>query len=166
MSLRQSCLDKLNMGDIGVNEDSVMYSALHYAEEAKRVSDALTELEAELKDLVDDLNKLRAKAVTIPYGEPATADLDDTTNIITFGIPVGEPGADGPQGPQGEPGPVGMTGEKGPAGEAPIGYNYANFRLENGHLYMDIVGSLNGDTPYIDLTGHLQVPLDGIVHVI
>ena len=166
MSLRQSCLDKLNMSDSGINEDTVVYSALHYAEEAKRVSDELVKLETELKELVDDIDKLRANAVTVPYGEPATANLDDTTNIITFGIPAGEPGADGPQGPQGEPGPVGAIGDKGPAGEAPIGYNYANFRLENGHLYMDIVGSLNGDTPYIDLTGHLQIPLDGIVHVI
>ena len=43
--------------------------------------------------------------------------LDADTGLLTFGIPRGRPGEQGPAGPQGAPGPQGPQGNPGPQGE-------------------------------------------------
>lgn len=58
---------------------------------------------------------------TLPPGSPATVTIDNTVDppTISFGIPEGDPGAQGPQGIPGEPGiqgPSGAQGIQGPPG--------------------------------------------------
>lgn len=102
---------------------------------------ALDEVEAYLAQVraaANEIKELKAKALTLYPGQPATAEYDVTTGTITIGVPQGiegakgEPGKDGrdgergpqgekgdtgPQGPQGEAGPQGPKGERGLTGE-------------------------------------------------
>ena len=61
-----------------------------------------------------------AAVSTVPAGSPATAALNTTTGVFTFGVPTGATGATGPTGPTGPAssvaGPTGPSGPTGPAG--------------------------------------------------
>ena len=102
---------------------------------------ALDEAEAYLAQIraaAKEIKDLKAKALTLYPGQPATAEYDVTTGTITIGVPQGidgakgEPGKDGlngeqgprgekgetgPQGPKGDTGVQGPKGDRGPAGE-------------------------------------------------
>ena len=92
---------------------------------------ALDEAEAYLAQVraaANEIKKMKAKALTLYPGQPATAEYDVTTGTITIGVPQGiggakgEPGKDGrdgergPQGEKGETGPQGPKGDTGPQG--------------------------------------------------
>ena len=61
-----------------------------------------------------------AAVSTVSAGSPATAALNTTTGVFTFGVPTGATGATGPTGPTGADssvaGPTGPTGSTGPTG--------------------------------------------------
>lgn len=90
---------------------------------------ALDEAEAYLAQVraaAKEIKELKAKALTLYPGQPATAEYDVTTGTITIGVPQGiegakgEPGKDGrdgEQGPRGEKGEIGPQGPKGDTGE-------------------------------------------------
>lgn len=102
---------------------------------------ALDEAEAYLskvRAVAKEIKDLKAKALTLYPGQPATAEYDVSTGTLTVGVPQGiqgdkgDPGRDGkdgergpqgekgdtgPQGPQGETGPQGPKGERGLTGE-------------------------------------------------
>lgn len=102
---------------------------------------ALDEAEAclsKVRAVAKEIKELKAKALTLYPGQPATAEYDVSTGTLTVGVPQGiegdkgDPGRDGkdgergpqgekgdtgPQGPQGEAGPQGPKGERGPTGE-------------------------------------------------
>lgn len=96
---------------------------------------ALDEAEAYLAQVraaAKEIKELKAKALTLYPGQPATAEYDVTTGTITIGVPQGikgdkgDPGKDGlngeqgPRGEKGETGPQGLkgdTGAQGPKGE-------------------------------------------------
>ncbi len=102
---------------------------------------ALDEAEAylaQVRAVAKEIKDLKAKALTLYPGQPATAEYDVSTGTLTVGVPQGiegakgDPGKDGkdgergpqgkkgdtgPQGPQGEAGPQGPKGERGLTGE-------------------------------------------------
>lgn len=87
---------------------------------------ALDEAEAYLAQVraaVKEIKELKAKALTLYPGQPATAEYDVTTGTITIGVPQGlegakgEPGKDGRDGEQGPRGEKGETGPQGPKGD-------------------------------------------------
>ncbi len=88
---------------------------------------ALDEAEAYLAQVraaAKEIKELKAKALTLYPGQPATAEYDVTTGTITIGVPQGidgakgEPGKDGRDGEQGPRGEKGETGPQGPKGDA------------------------------------------------
>ena len=87
---------------------------------------ALDEAEAYLAQVraaAKEIKELKAKALTLYPGQPATAEYDATTGTITIGVPQGiegakgEPGKDGRDGEQGPRGEKGETGPQGPKGD-------------------------------------------------
>lgn len=87
---------------------------------------ALDEAEAYLAQVraaVKEIKELKAKALTLYPGQPATAEYDVTTGTITIGVPQGiegakgNPGKDGRNGEQGPRGDKGDTGPQGPKGD-------------------------------------------------
>lgn len=87
---------------------------------------ALDEAEAYLAQVraaAKEIKELKAKALTLYPGQPATAEYDVTTGTITIGVPQGidgakgEPGKDGRDGEQGPRGEKGETGPQGPKGD-------------------------------------------------
>lgn len=75
---------------------------------------ALDEAEAYLAQVraaATEIKELKAKALTLYPGQPATAEYDVTTGTITIGVPQGIEGA------KGDPGKDGLNGEQGPRGE-------------------------------------------------
>ena len=87
---------------------------------------ALDEAEAYLAQVraaVKEIKELKAKALTLYPGQPATAEYDVTTGTITIGVPQGiegakgKPGKDGRNGEQGPRGDKGDTGPQGPKGD-------------------------------------------------
>ena len=87
---------------------------------------ALDEAEAYLAQVraaANEIKELKAKALTLYPGQPATAEYDATTGTITIGVPQGiegakgEPGKDGRDGEQGPRGEKGETGPQGPKGD-------------------------------------------------
>ena len=87
---------------------------------------ALDEAEAYLAQVraaANEIKELKAKALTLYPGQPATAEYDVTTGTITIGVPQGidgakgEPGKDGRDGEQGPRGEKGETGPQGPKGD-------------------------------------------------
>lgn len=87
---------------------------------------ALDEAEAylvQVRDAANEIKELKAKALTLYPGQPATAEYDATTGTITIGVPQGidgakgEPGKDGRDGEQGPRGEKGETGPQGPKGD-------------------------------------------------
>ena len=87
---------------------------------------ALDEAEAYLAQVraaANEIKELKAKALTLYPGQPATAEYDVTTGTITLGVPQGiegakgEPGKDGRDGEQGPRGEKGETGPQGPKGD-------------------------------------------------
>ena len=87
---------------------------------------ALDEAEAYLAQVraaAKEIKELKAKALTLYPGQPATAEYDETTGTITIGVPQGidgakgDPGKDGRDGEQGPRGEKGETGPKGPKGD-------------------------------------------------
>lgn len=87
---------------------------------------ALDEAEAYLAQVraaAKEIKELKAKALTLYPGQPATAEYDVTTGTITIGVPQGlegakgEPGKDGRNGEQGPRGEKGETGPQGPKGD-------------------------------------------------
>ena len=87
---------------------------------------ALDEAEAylaQVRDAAKEIKELKAKALTLYPGQPATAEYDATTGTITIGVPQGiegakgEPGKDGRDGEQGPRGEKGETGPQGPKGD-------------------------------------------------
>lgn len=90
--------------------DGVAASAASAQQAAQRAEDAAGEIKG-----------ISAVAQTLKPGQAATAEYAD--GVLTFGIPEGAKGEQGPkgdtgpQGPQGEQGPKGDTGEQGPKGD-------------------------------------------------
>ena len=87
---------------------------------------ALDEAEAylvQVRAAAKEIKDLKAKALTLYPGQPATAEYDVTTGTITIGVPQGiegakgEPGKDGRDGEQGPRGEKGETGPQGPKGD-------------------------------------------------
>lgn len=87
---------------------------------------ALDEAEAYLAQVraaAKEIKELKAKALTLYPGQPATAEYDVTTGTITIGVPQGikgdkgDPGKDGLNGEQGPRGEKGETGPQGPKGD-------------------------------------------------
>lgn len=87
---------------------------------------ALDEAEAYLAQVraaAKEIKELKAKALTLYPGQPATAEYDVTTGTITIGVPQGiegakgDPGKDGRDGEQGPRGEKGETGPQGPKGD-------------------------------------------------
>lgn len=87
---------------------------------------ALDEAEAYLAQVraaAKEIKELKAKALTLYPGHPATAEYDVTTGILTIGVPQGiegakgKPGKDGRDGEQGPRGEKGETGPQGPKGD-------------------------------------------------
>ena len=87
---------------------------------------ALDEAEAylvQVRAAAKEIKELKAKALTLYPGQPATAEYDVTTGTITIGVPQGiegakgEPGKDGRDGEQGPRGEKGETGPQGPKGD-------------------------------------------------
>lgn len=87
---------------------------------------ALDEAEAYLAQVraaVKEIKELKAKALTLYPGQPATAEYDVTTGTIIIGVPQGikgnkgDPGKDGRDGEQGPRGEKGETGPQGPKGD-------------------------------------------------
>lgn len=87
---------------------------------------ALDEAEAYLAQVraaAKEIKELKAKALTLYPGQPATAEYDVTTGTITIGVPQGlegdkgDPGKDGRDGKQGPRGEKGETGPQGPKGD-------------------------------------------------
>ena len=87
---------------------------------------ALDEAEAYLAQVraaTKEIKELKAKALTLYPGQPATAEYDVTTGTITIGVPQGiegakgNPGKDGLNGEQGPRGEKGETGPQGPKGD-------------------------------------------------
>lgn len=65
---------------------------------------------------VTSVHGMTAKAESVAYGEPATAEYDGETGTMRFGIPEGKPGKDGTDGKDGAPGEKGDKGEPGERG--------------------------------------------------
>lgn len=87
---------------------------------------ALDEAEAYLAQVraaAKEIKELKAKALTLYPGQPATAEYDVMTGTITIGVPQGiegakgDPGKDGLNGEQGPRGEKGETGPQGPKGD-------------------------------------------------
>ena len=60
------------------------------------------------------IESMTATAESLPEGSTPTADYNETTNVITFGIPAGEKGE---KGDKGDTGAKGDKGDKGDTGE-------------------------------------------------
>ncbi|MBQ7825141.1 MAG: collagen-like protein, partial [Clostridia bacterium] len=74
----------------------------------------------EAADAARSFADARVTATTLPAGSAATVTRttgEDGVQEIAYGIPRGEPGADGKPGQDGAPGPIGPQGPQGPAGE-------------------------------------------------
>lgn len=88
---------------------------------------ALDEAEAclsKVREVAKEIKDLKAKALTLYPGQPATAEYDVSTGTLTVGVPQGiqgdkgDPGRDGKDGERGPQGEKGDTGPQGPQGEA------------------------------------------------
>nr|DAH63193.1 MAG TPA: collagen triple helix repeat protein [Caudoviricetes sp.] len=88
---------------------------------------ALDEAEAclsKVRAVAKEIKELKAKALTLYPGQPATAEYDVATGTLTVGVPQGiegdkgDPGRDGKDGERGPQGAKGDTGPQGPQGEA------------------------------------------------
>lgn len=88
---------------------------------------ALDEAEAclsKVRAVAKEIKELKAKALTLYPGQPATAEYDVSTGTLTVGVPQGiqgdkgDPGRDGKDGERGPQGEKGDTGPQGPQGEA------------------------------------------------
>lgn len=88
---------------------------------------ALDEAEAclsKVRAVAKEIKNLKAKALTLYPGQPATAEYDAATGTLTVGVPQGiqgdkgDPGRDGKDGERGPQGEKGDTGPQGPQGEA------------------------------------------------
>lgn len=62
---------------------------------------------------IGSVQNMKAKAESVAYGEPATAEYDGKTGTMHFGIPEGRPGRDGTDGKDGAPGTKGDKGDPG-----------------------------------------------------
>lgn len=78
---------------------------------------------AEVRAAAKEIKELKAKAITLYPGQPATAEYDEKTGTITIGVPQGiegdkgKPGKDGKDGERGPQGEKGETGPQGPKGD-------------------------------------------------
>lgn len=87
------------------------------ADEARECAEDAEDILEELRGVEENLANLSAEASTLPEGEQATASYQN--GVLSFGIPKGDTGAqgpEGPQGPQGIQGPEGIQGPQGPRG--------------------------------------------------
>ena len=87
------------------------------AQEAQAAQTAAEAAQAGAEAALAEFTGVTAEAETLPAGSDATASYSD--GHLTFGIPRGETGAQGPKGTKGdtgERGPQGIQGETGPQG--------------------------------------------------
>lgn len=79
---------------------------------------------SKVRAVAKEIKDLKAKALTLYPGQPATAEYDAATGTLTVGVPQGiqgdkgDPGRDGKDGERGPQGEKGDTGPQGPHGEA------------------------------------------------
>ena len=63
------------------------------------------------------IESMTATAESLPEGSTPTVNYNETTNVITFGIPAGKQGDKGDKGDKGDQGDKGDKGDKGDTGE-------------------------------------------------
>ena len=103
---------------------------------------AIDQAIAALNAALEGITGMTAVAETLPPGSAASASWDAETNILTIGIPEGEPGADGTDGADGFSPTVSIV-------DIPGGHRVTITDIDGDHVFdvMDGTGG-GGGTPY------------------